>query len=302
MRAVWRGAAGWHCENGGVTSATIEEWQRAGRFVRIGERRVFVAETPGEGTPVVIVHGYPGSSFDFAGVMPALGAPAVALDLLGFGLSDKPTTARYSLFEQADVVEAVVAACGIKRCVLVGHDMGTTVVAELVARGHAGDLSFSVEQVFLTNGSIFIDMAMLTRGQRLALRLGGRALPFPLPIPVLRRSLRESIAPGTRITSESLERLVELIRVNGGDRLLTRQIAYIRERQRHQAQWTAALVLFPGKITTVWGVLDPIAVPDMPRRLGQLRPATELVWLEDVGHWPSIEAPERLAAEIRRRL
>lgn len=285
-----------------MTGTTIKAWQRAGRFVRIGEHRLFVAQTPGDGNPVVIIHGYPGSSFDFAGVMPALGAPTVAPDLLGFGLSDKPPKASYSLLEQADAVEAIIADSGIDTCVLVGHDMGTTVLAELLARSNAGKLPFVIEQAFLTNGSIFIDMARLTRGQRLGLRLGGHTLPFPLPTPFLRRSLRESIAPGTHITSESLQHLVELIRVNAGDRLLTRQIAYLRERQRHQAHWTGALVEFPGRITTVWGVLDPIAVPDMPRRLSQLRPATELVWLDDVGHWPSIEAPQRLAAEIRRRL
>ncbi len=49
----------------------------------------------------------------------------------------------------------------------------------------------------------------------------------------------------------------------------------------------------------MWGVLDPIAVPAMPQRLAELRPGTEVVLLDGVGHWPSIEAPERVAAEIR---
>jgi pimeloyl-ACP methyl ester carboxylesterase len=38
----------------------------------------------------------------------------------------------------------------------------------------------------------------------------------------------------------------------------------------------------------------------MPQRLAELRPATEVVLLDDVGHWPSIEVPDRVAAEISR--
>ncbi len=285
-----------------MANMRVEAWRNAGRMVRARGHEVFLAETAGSGTAVVIVHGYPGSSFDFAGVLPGLGAPTLALDLLGFGLSEKPAHARYSLFEQADLVEAVVAAAGIDRCVLLGHDMGATVVSELVARSNEGRLGFAVDQVFLTNGSIFIDLARLTRGQRLGLRLAGRTLPLPLPRAFVRRNLRESIAPGTAVSTEALEDLVDLIRLDGGDRLLTRQIAYLQERRRHQERWTAALVEFPRRLTALWGVLDPIAGTDMPERLVSLRPATEVVWLDGVGHWPSLEAPERLATEIRRRL
>jgi pimeloyl-ACP methyl ester carboxylesterase len=286
----------------GGLGARVRAWERAGRYETHGGERVFVAEVPGAGLPVVVVHGYPGSSFDWAGVLPHLGTRALAMDLLGFGLSDKPTGARYSLFDQADLVEAVLARAGITECLLVGHDMGTTVVAELLARSNAGRGAFAVPQVVLTNGSIFVDLARLTRGQRLALRLGGRATPFRLPPAFVRRSLRESIAPGTAVDGPALADLVALIRHRRGDRLLSRQIVYVQERRRHQDRWTSALVDFPGRLSALWGVRDPVAVVAMPRRLVQLRPATDVVLLDDVGHWPSIEAPDRIAAQIRDRL
>ena len=55
-------------------------------------------------------------------------------------------------------------------------------------------LSRPLGHVVLTNGSIFIDQARLTRGQRLTLRLPARALPIALPGMILRRSLAESFA------------------------------------------------------------------------------------------------------------
>jgi pimeloyl-ACP methyl ester carboxylesterase len=284
-----------------VVSAGVDRWRDAGRFVEVGDRRIFVVERAGAGTPIVIVHGYPGSSHDFAGVVERLDRPTIAFDLLGYGFSAKPTDASYSLFEQADLVEELLAQLGVESGALVGHDMGTTVVAELLARANRGALRFSVSSVVLLNGSIFIDLAQLTRGQRLGLLLGGRRMPIPFPPSFLRRNLRESVAPGTNLGPEQVEDLVDLIRLDGGDRLLTRQISYIRERRVHQEAWTAAFVEFAGTLSAVWGVLDPIAVPAMPQRLASLRPGTDVVLLEGVGHWPSIEAPARVAAEITAR-
>lgn len=284
-----------------MVSARVQQWRDSGRFVTVGGRRVFVVRTEGVGTPVVIVHGYPGSSFDFAGVVSSLSRPVLAMDLLGYGFSAKPRDASYSLFEQADLVEAVLADAAVEECALVGHDMGTTVVAELLSRRNAGRLGVAVPAVVLLNGSIFIDLAHLTRGQRLGLLAHGRALPFPMPSAFLRRNLRESVAPGTNLGPAEIDDLTELIRLDGGDRLLTRQIGYIRERRRHQETWTAGFVDYDGRLSAVWGALDPIAIPAMPQRLAELRPGTEVVLLDGVGHWPSIEAPDLVAAEIAAR-
>jgi pimeloyl-ACP methyl ester carboxylesterase len=281
-----------------MVSPRAQQWRESGEYVDLGGRRIFVVRRDGVGLPIVVVHGYPGSSYDFAGVVEHLDRPVLLLDLLGYGFSDKPREASYSLFEQADLVEDLLARSGITECALVGHDMGTTVVAELLARGNAGRLGVEVPSVVLLNGSIFIDMAHLTRGQRLGLAARGRSMPFSFPRRFLQRNIRESVAPGTNLGPAEVDDLVDLIREGGGDRLLTKQISYVRERRRHQDAWTAAFVDFPGRLAAVWGVLDPIAVPAMPRHLADLRPGTDVVLLEGVGHWPSIEAPERVAAEI----
>jgi pimeloyl-ACP methyl ester carboxylesterase len=281
-----------------MVSPQVQRWRDAGEFVDLGGRRVFAVRRAGEGLPIVVVHGYPGSSYDFMGVVEHLDRPVLLLDLLGYGFSDKPRQASYSLFEQADLVEAFVDWAGLTECALVGHDMGTTVVAELLARSNAGRLGFAVPSVVLLNGSIFIEMAHLTRGQRLGLMARGRPMPFSFPAAFLRRNLRESVAPGTNLGAVEIEDLFDLIRLDGGDRLLTKQINYVRERRQHQPTWTAAFVEYAGRLSAVWGVLDPIAVPAMPRHLADLRPGTDVVMLDGVGHWPSIEVPERVAAEI----
>ncbi|HEV7721197.1 MAG TPA: alpha/beta fold hydrolase, partial [Iamia sp.] len=104
--------------------------------------------------PLLIVHGFPTSSFDWAHLVPRLAQHrrVVLLDLLGFGLSAKPDR-RYTMALQADVVEAVVAELGIDRLALMTHDMGDTVGGELLARQMEGTWPVEVTRRVVTNGS-----------------------------------------------------------------------------------------------------------------------------------------------------
>jgi pimeloyl-ACP methyl ester carboxylesterase len=272
-----------------------------GTVMAIGERNVFVVDTgAGAAVPIVVLHGFPGSSHDWRHVLPLITTDrrVIAFDFPGYGRSSKAPEHSYSLFAQADLVESLLAALGIPRCVLVAHDMGDTVAAELLARSNEGRLGFEVEAAMLTNGSIFIDMVGLTRGQRLGLALPNRRLPFDMPRWVLHRSLLESFA--TPPPDGEVPAMVEQIRIGGGARMIPVLIRYIEERRVHQSRWTAGLVDFSGPLTAVWGELDTIAVPGMVHRLAALRPGTEIVVWPDVGHWPSIEQPARLAEAIRR--
>jgi len=77
-----------------------------------------------------VLHGFPTSSYDFHFVIDSLAAKrrVLALDMLGYGLSDKPDVA-YTMALQADIVAAFVADAGVERLALLTHDMGDTVGA-----------------------------------------------------------------------------------------------------------------------------------------------------------------------------
>jgi pimeloyl-ACP methyl ester carboxylesterase len=259
-------------------------------------------EGPTSDVPLVVLHGFPGSSADWRSVAPLLPREVITFDFPGYGRSSKDPHDSYSLFTQATVVEELLAKLGVSRCVLIAHDMGDTVAAELAARHNARTLSFAVEQIILTNGSIFIDLAQLTRGQRLTLKLPNRPSSFRLPTFVMRRSLKESFTKDCPPPPGAIDVLIAEIRHDGGDRLMPVLIRYIEERRQHQERWTAGLVEYAGPLTLIWGERDPIAVLPMTERLAGLRPATTVITMPGVGHWPSIEAPAVLAEHITRVL
>src|SRR6184192_4039308 len=98
-------------------AAVHDGWRRRGHFVTLAEgQRLFVAQE-GEGPDLLLVHGFPSTSHDFAAALPLLGAHfrVTAFDQLGFGFSDKPAGASYSLLDQGRRAGELARALGIRR-------------------------------------------------------------------------------------------------------------------------------------------------------------------------------------------
>jgi pimeloyl-ACP methyl ester carboxylesterase len=286
-------------------------WERVGDVHRVRGHRVFVVDigptdpdgSDGAAGTVIVLHGFPTSSHDWHGVIDELTRRhrVVLLDLLGYGLSDKPDQ-RYSLFEQADLVEAVARDLELRDVALITHDMGDSVGGELLARSVDGALSFDVTRRVLSNGSIYIDMAQLTDGQQLLLSLPDERLAEGLGRDALAAALRGTFAPGSDVQDDDVAVAAELIVRDGGDRLLPRLIRYVEERREHEGRWTGAIERHPAPLTIVWGDADPIAVWPMAERLHETRPDATLVRLRDVGHYPMLESPAPFTAAVQHAL
>lgn len=111
------------------------------RYVELkdGTRVRVIESIPEQRDAVVLVHGWGGSVYSFAETIPAVAAAgyrAIAMDLPGHGLSDKPTDeTKYTTAALADTVLAVADAMGLRRFTLVGHSMGGGIALELALRG-----------------------------------------------------------------------------------------------------------------------------------------------------------------------
>ena len=285
----------------------VSAWERAGTRRSVGGRDLFVMEQGRDqpGDTVVVLHGFPTCSLDWRDAIARLAQRrrVVAIDFLGFGLSEKPDQ-RYSLFEQADLVEVLVGALGIERAVLMSHDMGDSVAGELLARSITGDLGFEVTARVVSNGSIYLGMAHLTDGQKLLLSLpdemvAGDSAPT---VELLVAALRATCAPDADVPEGELVALAELIVRDGGNRLLPRTIRYVEERREHEGRWTGAIERHPAPLTIVWGDVDPIAVWPMAERLHTANPDSTLVRLPGIGHYPMLEVRDAFGAALEHAL
>jgi pimeloyl-ACP methyl ester carboxylesterase len=256
----------------------------------------------GEGPVVTLLHGFPMSSFDWARLEPLLARDrrVVSLDLLGYGASDAPAGHRYGTAEHADVVEAVWRALGVTSTVLVGHDVGTGVARELLARRADGDPNARLDGVLLLNGALVRDHYTPKRTVRL--------LALPVVGPLLARAMDEdrfvaSLAglfpAATRPPAAELREHWTAFAGHAGTARLPRLVHYLADGRANEQRWLAALQRPGVPVSVVWGADDP-AIPravadDVARRLPHVR----LTLLEGTGHSPHVEHPEVVAAAVR---
>ncbi|MDQ1360372.1 MAG: hypothetical protein QOJ44_749 [Acidimicrobiaceae bacterium] len=280
-------------------------WEERGRRRQLAGHEIFALEVParsGESLePLLVLHGFPSSSFDFHLVLDSLAEHrrVLLIDMVGYGLSSKPDRA-YTMDLQADVVMGYTQELGINRLALLTHDMGDTVGGELLARQLEGRWPVEVTRRLVTNGSIYIQMAHLSAGQEVRLSLPDERLPEGAALD--RRSLEASLAatfsPKSSVPDEELAAMSAMIGRNDGHLLLPRLIRYIEERRAHESRYTGAIESHPSALSILWGADDPIALVAMATRLHEARPDAGLEILDGVGHYPMVEAPERFAASV----
>jgi pimeloyl-ACP methyl ester carboxylesterase len=284
----------------------VREWEARGRHLLLDGQSVWVLDVPAADDdgrdPLLVLHGFPSCSFDWHLVLDGLRSRrrVVALDFLGFGLSDKPDV-RYSMRLQADVVEGVARDLGLTSVALLTHDMGDTVGGELLARSLEGTLGFEVSRRVLTNGSIYIDMAHLTNGQQLLLSLDDAPTDFVVA-DGFKAGLAGTFSSKSTVDPDELEAQWLFAERDGGNRLLSRTIRYIEDRRAEERRFTGAIETHPSPLAIVWGADDPIAVLPMTDELKRARPDATLTVLDGVGHYPMLESPTRFARAVSAAL
>src|SRR3989441_2711389 len=279
-------------------AAVHEGWHRRGRFVTLAEgHRLFVAQE-GEGPDLLLVHGFPSTSHDFAAALPLLaGRFRVTLfDQLGFGFSDKPAGASYSLLDQGRRAGELVRALGVERAWVVGHDMGLTVAIEMLCRHEARELGFAMDGLVLSNGSHLVELANITQLQKdLLTDEGAAAFAATYDPERFAAMLRFVWGDPTRTPEVDVRAIAWWLR--GSLPVIGKIARYNLERTRHADRWRPILGRTRVPIGIVWGDRDPIAVLEIGQRLAAMSSGS-LTVLDGVGHYPQMEDPERWAAAV----
>ena len=249
---------------------------------------------------MTVLHGFPSSSHDWARVAERLKErhALLLLDFLGFGASDKPADHEYSLHEQADLVEAVWALDGVTSTVLVAHDYAVSVTQELLARRAEGALEVDLVAIHLLNGGLYPDVH---RPQPIQTALldpeQGPKIGAAITEEMWVAALQPTFAPGFDATADSLN-IWRATSRDDGQLIAHRLIRYITDRATHEQRWVTSLETTDVPTAFVWGMLDPVSGAHMAQRITERLPNAPFVALEDVGHWPPLEAPERVAAAL----
>lgn len=264
-----------------------QSWSQRGTLFSWKGQEIFVIEE-GQGPTLVCLHGFPTSSYDWEPLWAELTSRyrVLALDFLGFGLSSKPDIP-YSLFHQADLVEAVLADRGVEDYDLLAHDYGDTVALELLAREHPG-----LQKVCLLNGGIFMDRARPELIQKILKGPLGPLVGRLARRRLFSRRLAAVFGPSTQPTQELLTDYWALASRSNGGHIIHRVIQYMDERLRHQQRWTQAMQEQRRPLRLIIGTQDPVSGENMALAYEETVCEPDVVRLPGCGHYPQVEAPK----------
>lgn len=276
----------------------LSQWKAAQkRFIFEGEEIAYW--TAGEGSPLLLIHGFPTSSFDWVPIWEALTARhrVCACDLLGFGLSAKPKDG-YSIHRQADLQEAFLREAQINKADLLVHDYGVSVGQELLARQNQDELSFQLDQLLFLNGGIFPG----EHRPRPIQKLGASPLGFLVSLLTNRqrfgKSFSEVFGPDTQPMPEELDAYWDLICAHGGKWIMHKLLGYMKDRERHKDRWISALSPNQDRIGLINGALDPVSGKHVFDVWQRTLPQARAHLLEHVGHYPQVEDPHAVASKV----
>ncbi|MGH8028947.1 MAG: alpha/beta fold hydrolase [Arenimonas sp.] len=276
---------------------TPDAWARAGREWQWRDHSLFV-RVGGHGPALLLLHGFPTSSWDWARVWPRLlpRHKLFALDMLGFGRSDKPRDFAYSVLAAADQWQDFAHEHGVTEAHVLAHDYGDSVAQELLARQVAGVLPFRIASVVFLNGGLFPEAHKPLRLQRW--------LAGPLGPLVARLAGYDRFAANLRrictapLADEELREHWRLLRLADGHLVLPAVLGYLRERRTHRDRWLDAMQRADIPMRLVVGLDDPVSGAAIARRYRAVMPVADVVELAGIGHYPQIEDPEAVVLAV----
>lgn len=252
--------------------------------------------------PVVLIHGFGGSTFTWRNTLPTLadaGFYAVALDLPPFGLSDKNPDLDYSRSGMADLVAGLMDTLDIPAATIVGHSMGGAVTAQFAVRHPE-----KVSRLVFVDGGIFeapsedTDDSQATNSNPLGVLNSidpkSPAAPLLLRTFITRDfyidTLKSAYYDPAVVTEEVADGYAQLLLIENAP---VGFLAYVQATEPAPitlSELAAATVTVPTLL--MWGKEDTWVSPVMADRMQAALTQVERVDFPLVGHLPMEEATD----------
>ncbi len=262
------------------------------RFAEIDGVRLHYQET-GSGPPLLLIHGYTSSTYTWKDVFAPLSAKyrVIAVDLKGFGFSDKPA-GDYTRRAQAILVVHLLDYLQIEQATLVGNSLGGEVA-----------LNCAILYPQRISRLILLDSAGLPQPPGAA-TLSPAAASWPVVGPVLtalaltsdklvRQGLQKSFADPSQVTDGHVAYYYRFLQTRDGQRA-----AYLTRVQAGQFPVAPELAKIRQPTLLIWGAHDRIIPLASGQRFNELINGSRLIILPDGGHVPQEEMPARIVQEI----
>jgi pimeloyl-ACP methyl ester carboxylesterase len=272
----------------------LKAWQAKGCLYTYKKQNIFYINE-GSGECLLIVHGYPYNGYDFKYLLPALSSRfhVIIPDMLGMGFSDKPVDYPYSFEGHVAMYRSLLDSLNINSIHILSHDLGNSVVQELLAQYESGNHTIKIKSIAFLNGGLFSSVyrprpiqIILSKSPSLIGKLVSKLIS--------KRSIEKATSSvfgkKTQPSKELLDDFWEILNYNNGKSLAWKIGRLVFEKDIHQQKWIKAMQQTQISMCFINGPSDPNSGIHMAEKYMELIPNANVILLNsEIGHWPQIE-------------
>lgn len=272
------------------------EYPFAARYFKLNAHHLHYVDE-GQGEPILFVHGTPSWSYDFRNVINELRTEfrCMAIDHLGFGLSDKPEAYDYSPQQHSLNLEQFVVHHNLTKLTLVLHDFGGPIGMQMALRQSA-----RIKRIIILNSWIgsssadpdFIKLSKILRNPIIPWLYRNFNFSARVVMPQSFGAVKLSTKHRKQFTQPFLKR-------NERDGPLAFLHSLLHDQPWFEELWRQREALQSKPLLLIWGMRDPVVKVTNLKKFVSGFPHAEVVAIEMAGHFPQEEQPHAVATAIR---
>jgi haloalkane dehalogenase len=273
------------------------EYPFPSNFIKVNGNNLHYIEE-GQGETILFIHGTPSWSFDYRNVIKQLGHSfrCIAIDHMGFGLSDKPEHYDYSTINHSNTLKYFIETKQLTNITLVVHDFGGP-----IALNYAIRFPEKIKRVVILNSWLwsskedpdYIKFSKILKSPLLPFLY--RYLNFS-PKFLLPQSFGDKKLP-KHLLSQYTQPFANSKQRNG---TLAFAKSLLSDQEWFESLWQKRDAIKAIPALFIWGMKDAFVKPAYLEKFATAFDKKEMVKLESCGHFPQEEQPEVVAATIRK--
>jgi pimeloyl-ACP methyl ester carboxylesterase len=279
----------------------LNEWAKRGEMISVLGREIFVIDEGDKENTLVILHGYGTSSLDYYKLLPELvkNYRVVIQDFIGFGFSEKPVKYYFNILEQADFTLELWRILKLKNITLLSHNYGSQVAIELLTRLKTNLTDIDIQKLILLNSTISFNHTKEPDDNFHPLEEFSNRLEVMLnSFSFYKKKIKEFFYLNDTISDDEIEDRWKLINHKNGREVIDFLYNYNTESKLLWKRWFTAVKSNSIPTTIISGKNDIIFNENEAMQFYKELNGSELHFINDCGHYPMLEQPQKLKTLI----
>lgn len=269
----------------------------------LGQQISYIDTGESNKNTILIIHGYASSSYDYYKIINELKEDyrVIIPDLVGFGLSSKPTKSYFSFVNQAEVLQDFLISLKIEKISIITQGFGSSIMCELLNVIETNSLNIHVQNIFLLNVSLYLEVNLNAKKQeKFSTLVSSIFLKMSSSYGLFKKYYLQHFYDPTVISETELETSWELMKYNNGLKTFNFVSYWSLEIQNSSLRWLKVLKNLNTNIYFILGESNNYSEYSDLQETKKLLKVKETYLIADCGYFVTMDKPNKFVEIIKK--